>query len=115
MDYYTFSYFMSDCISTDSQITRNKENGYEILKNPYIKNNKWDFQVDPQGIRYALNEIYDRYGIPIIVVENGLGAFDTIGEDDIIEDDYRIDYLRKHIMQMEEAVNDGVKLWGYTP
>ena len=69
----------------------------------------------PKGLRYSLNEIYDRYQIPVMVVENGLGAYDEIEADGSINDDYRIDYLRSHIEQMHEAILDGVDLIGYTP
>ena len=80
-----------------------------------MKSSDWGWQIDPQGLRYALNEIYIRYGIPIMVVENGLGAVDELEEDGSIHDLYRINYLRKHILQMKEAVQDGVDLIGYTP
>lgn len=85
------------------------------LKNPYLKASDWGWQIDPQGLHYSLNEIYDRYQIPVMVVENGLGAYDKLEEDGSIQDDYRIDYLRDHIKEMKEAVKDGVDLMGYTP
>lgn len=83
--------------------------------NPYLKASDWGWQIDPKGLRYTLNEIYDRYRIPLMVVENGLGAYDKIEDDGRINDDYRIDYLREHIEQMGEALKDGVDLIGYTP
>lgn len=73
------------------------------------------WQIDPQGLRFSLNEIYDRYQIPIMIVENGLGAYDQLEADGSIHDVYRIEYLRQHIEQMHEAVLDGVDLIGYTP
>ena len=73
------------------------------------------WQIDPKGLRYSLNEIYDRYELPMMVVENGLGAYDKIEEDGSIHDSYRIDYLKQHIEQMHEAILDGVNLIGYTP
>ena len=85
------------------------------MPNPYLATSDWGWQIDPKGLRYSLNELYDRYQIPLMVVENGLGAKDTIEEDGSINDDYRIDYLRQHIQQMAEAVKDGVDLMGYTP
>ena len=85
------------------------------MKNPYLKASDWGWQIDPKGLRYTLNELYDRYQIPLMVVENGLGAYDKLEEDGSIHDSYRIDYLRQHIAQMEEAVKDGVDLMGYTP
>ena len=84
-------------------------------KNPYLESSDWGWQIDPKGLRYTLNELYGRYRIPLMVVENGLGAYDKKEEDGSIRDDYRIDYLRKHIEQMKEAVGDGVELMGYTP
>ena len=84
-------------------------------KNPYLKASDWGWQIDPIGLRYTLNEIYDRYHLPMMVVENGLGAYDVKSEDGKIHDSYRIDYLRRHIEQMAEAVKDGVDLMGYTP
>lgn len=115
VDFYTFSYYMSSTMTADTNtetVTGNLTGGY---KNPYLKMSDWGWQIDPKGLRYSLNEIYDRYRIPIMVVENGLGAKDKIEEDGSINDDYRIDYLRQHIQEMEGAVEDGVDLMGYTP
>ncbi|MCF2568797.1 family 1 glycosylhydrolase [Mediterraneibacter glycyrrhizinilyticus] len=75
----------------------------------------WGWQIAPKGLKYALNDLSDRYRLPLMVVENGLGAKDVIEEDGTINDDYRIDYLRKHIEQMKEAVDEGADLMGYTP
>jgi 6-phospho-beta-glucosidase len=94
------------------RISRNIVSG---VKNPYLKSSDWGWQIDPAGLRYTLNEIYARYGIPVMVVENGLGAFDVLEEDGSIHDGYRIDYLRQHIEEMKKAVDDGVDLIGYTP
>lgn len=116
VDFYTFSYYMTNCVSTDPQITEQSSgNVMGGVKNPYLKASDWGWQIDPQGLRYTLNEIYDRYQIPLMVVENGLGAYDKLEEDGSIHDSYRIDYLREHIKEMEEAVKDGVDLMGYTP
>ena len=84
-------------------------------KNPYLKATDWNWQIDPKGLRYTLNHVYDRYQIPIMITENGLGAFDTLEEDGSIHDSYRIQYLKEHIEQMKEAIRDGVDLIGYTP
>ncbi|MGN0144897.1 MAG: glycoside hydrolase family 1 protein [Clostridium sp.] len=115
VDYYTFSYYMSNCVSAHpediEQIGGNMSLG---LKNPYLKASDWGWQIDPIGLRTVLNKIYSRYNIPIMVVENGFGAVDEIESDGSINDDYRIDYLREHIKQMKEAVKDGVDLIGYT-
>lgn len=84
-------------------------------KNPFLKESEWGWAVDPDGLRYALNDLYGRYQVPLFIVENGLGAIDKVEADGSIQDDYRIDYLRRHIIAMEEAVEDGVDLMGYTP
>ncbi len=115
VDYYTFSYYMSTCTGNTSDGAQTAGNLVGGLKNPYLEASDWGWQIDPKGLRYTLNEIYDRYQIPLMVVENGLGAYDKIEEDGSINDDYRIEYLRKHIEQMREAVADGVDLMGYTP
>lgn len=115
VDFYTFSYYMSNCVSTDEDQAKASGNLAGGLKNPYLESSDWGWQIDPKGLRYTLNAIYDRYEIPLMVVENGLGAYDTIEDDGSINDDYRIDYLSKHIEQMKEAVKDGVDLMGYTP
>lgn len=115
VDFYTLSYYMSNCLSTHADAEKTDGNITGGNKNPYLKSSDWGWQIDPQGLRYTLNEIYDRYRIPIMVVENGLGAHDTLEADGSIHDNYRIDYLRQHIEQMAEAVKDGVNLIGYTP
>ena len=115
VDFLTFSYYMSSCQSADPAQKRGAGNIIGGAPNPYLPTSEWGWQIDPKGLRYALNELYDRYQIPLMVVENGLGAKDTIEEDGSIRDDYRIDYLRQHIQQMGEAVKDGVDLMGYTP
>ena len=107
---------MSGCVSTDENLLRTNGNLFGGVKNPYLKASDWGWQIDPVGLRYTLNELYNRYQIPLMVVENGLGAFDKQEADGSIHDPYRIDYLRAHIQQMKKAVEeDGVDLMGYTP
>jgi len=115
VDFYTFSYYMSNCVSVDPNKEKTGGNLTGGIKNPYLKASDWGWQIDPKGLRYTLNELYGRYQIPMMVVENGLGAHDKIEEDGTIRDDYRIEYLKAHIEQMAEAVKDGVDLIGYTP
>ena len=115
VDYYTFSYYMSNCASADPDLEKTSGNLMGGAKNPYLESSDWGWQIDPKGLRYTLNELYGRYQIPLMVVENGLGAYDKKEEDGSIQDDYRISYLKKHIGQMREAVADGVDLMGYTP
>lgn len=114
VDFYTFSYYMSNCISSDPNQEEIGGNLSMGLKNPYLKASDWGWQIDPKGLRWSLNNIYNRYQIPIMVVENGLGAVDTVEADGSINDDYRIEYLREHIKEMKEAIADGVDLIGYT-
>lgn len=115
VDFYTFSYYMTNCVTTEKDKEQTAGNIIGGAKNPYLEASDWGWQIDPVGLRIALNEIYARYNIPLMVVENGLGAYDKLEDDGTINDDYRIDYLRKHIEQMREAVADGVDLMGYTP
>lgn len=114
VDFYSFSYYMSNAVATGSDVEESAGNLLGGAKNPHLKASDWGWQIDPDGLRYTLKELYGRYQIPLMVVENGLGAFDTVGEDGAIHDQYRIDYLRDHIVAMERAIEDGVDLMGYT-
>ncbi len=115
VDYYTFSYYCSNCVTSKELDEKSGGNMMGGVKNPYLKASEWGWQIDPQGLRYCLNELYSRYQIPLMIVENGLGAMDKVEEDGSIHDTYRIEYLKEHILAMEEAVEDGVDLMGYTP
>ncbi len=118
VDFVSFSYYSSRCISADPEVLRNKARGNAVIQavvNPYLHSSEWGWQIDPQGLRLTLNTLYDRYGKPLFIVENGLGAADTLEADGSIHDPYRIDYMRAHIQAMLEAVNlDGIPLMGYT-
>ncbi|MDZ5757070.1 family 1 glycosylhydrolase [Carnobacterium maltaromaticum] len=114
VDYYTFSYYSSNCVTVDKDKENTAGNILGGIKNPYLKVSDWGWQIDPIGLRYVLNKLADRYGVPLMVVENGLGAADQVNQNEEIEDDYRIDYLREHIKAMDAAINDGVNLIGYT-
>lgn len=105
VDYIGFSYYMSHVA---------RENG--PADNPYLEKSDWDWPIDAVGLRWSLNYLYSMYNMPLFVVENGLGATDAAPGKGPIEDDYRIDYLRRHIHEMSLAVSeDGVDLIGYTP
>lgn len=117
VDYVSFSYYSSKVASVDPEVLKNttKDNAVFTIKNPYLKSSDWGWQIDPLGLRYTLNQIYDRYRKPMFIVENGYGAVDVPDENGYIEDDYRIDYLRDHIKAMNDAIElDGVDLIGYT-
>lgn len=114
VDFMSFSYYMSS-------IARKQKSGEETAgnlilseSNPYLEASDWGWQIDPVGLRITLNKLYDRYQVPLMVVENGLGALDKVEEDGSIHDQYRIDYLEYHVKQMYEAIEDGVDLMGYT-
>ncbi len=114
VDFIGFSYYKSRCASANPEgLETSVGNLFGGVKNPYIGSSEWGFQIDPIGLRYTMNQLYDRYHKPLFIVENGLGASDTVEEGDIINDDYRIDFLRDHIIQMKEAIADGVDLMGY--
>ena len=112
-DFYTFSYYQSVCESVTYEEKTVKGNIMGGLKNPYLEESEWGWPIDPVGLRYTLNKVYDRYRCPIMITENGLGAIDKI-EDGKIHDPYRIKYLHDHIEAMADAIKDGVDLIGYT-
>lgn len=115
VDYIGISYYMSRVASSNKE-DKEMANGniFKMLKNPYLEASEWGWQIDPVGLRYSLNTLYDRYQKPIFIVENGLGAIDTVNESGEINDDYRIGYLREHINALKEAISDGVDVIGYT-
>ena len=114
VDYVAFSYYSSRLIGTGEE-TKNVVDGNAVttLRNPYLDITAWGRQIDPVGLRVTMNDLYDRYQKPLFVVENGLGCADCPQEDGSIQDDYRIDYTRRHIRQMGEAMKDGVECMGY--
>ena len=115
VDMYTFSYYMSNCVTVKEDAEQIKGNMSLGAKNPYLKASDWGWQIDPVGLRWTLNKLAARYPhVPLMVVENGFGAFDKMEEDGSVHDPYRIDYFRAHIQAMGEAVDDGVPLIGYT-
>ncbi|WP_117170155.1 glycoside hydrolase family 1 protein [Paraliobacillus sediminis] len=114
VDFISFSYYMSFVESAGPKGDRAPGNLFSGLKNPYLESSEWGWQIDAVGLRITLNKLYDRYQIPLFIVENGLGAIDKINEDGSIDDDYRINYLREHLVEIREAINDGVDVMGYT-
>ncbi|WP_411047463.1 glycoside hydrolase family 1 protein [Treponema primitia] len=107
------SYYMSYVAQKDPSGIKTFGNIVSSVRNPYLELSEWGWPIDAVGLRIALNRIYDRYRIPVFVVECGLGAKDTAGADGTIHDDYRIDYIRRHIEAMSETIQDGVALMGY--
>lgn len=116
VDYIGFSYYASRCTSADPEVLKNFTDGniFGSVVNPYLETSEWGWTIDPKGIRITCNQIYDRYGKPLFIVENGLGAKDKLLDDDTVEDDYRIDYLDRHFAEIAEAIQDGVDIIGYT-
>lgn len=116
-DYIGLSYYMSNAVSSQAPGSGTALAGFEgSVPNPHVKASDWGWQIDPVGLRYVLNILYERYEKPLFIVENGFGAIDQAEPDGTIHDDYRIAYLRSHIEQMKNAVvEDGVDVMGYTP
>ena len=119
VDFVSFSYYMSICEAADhSKAQTGEGNLMGGVTNPYLKQSEWGWAIDPQGLRYVLNQFYDRWQKPLFIVENGLGAVDELvtqpdGTKTVL-DDYRINYLRDHLIQVGEAIEDGVPVMGYT-
>jgi len=116
-DYIGLSYYMSNAVSSAEAGSGSALSGFEgSVPNPYVKASDWGWQIDPVGLRYVLNILYERYQKPLFIVENGFGAIDVKDSKGEVNDDYRIAYLRSHIEQMKIAViDDGVEVMGYTP
>ncbi|GIM29717.1 6-phospho-beta-glucosidase [Clostridium polyendosporum] len=119
VDFISFSYYVSICETADTEKkVTGKGNLFGGVPNPYLKESEWGWQIDPKGLRFILNQFYDRYQKPLFIVENGLGAVDELIEDEkgnkTVNDDYRIKYLNDHLVQAAEAIEDGVEVMGYT-
>ncbi|AYE38998.1 glycosyl hydrolase family protein [Companilactobacillus zhachilii] len=115
VDFVSFSYYMSMVSSYDeNNLTLTAGNTIVGGKNPYLKSTDWGWTVDPVGLRISLLQLYDRYQKPLFIVENGMGAKDSLTEDKKIHDNYRIEYFKEHFREMIKAVDSGVDLLGYT-
>ncbi|MBD5461283.1 MAG: glycoside hydrolase family 1 protein [Lachnospiraceae bacterium] len=115
VDFVSFSYYLSRCISADASRETARFFGTSV-ENPYLASTQWGWPIDPQGLRLTLNRLYDRYQKPLFVAENGMGARDVLVRKDgvyTVEDDYRISYLKQHLLQVEKALEDGVDVFGY--
>lgn len=104
VDFFALSYYFTGVISAEKQSRE---------ENPYIEKSIWGWATDPKGLRHSLNQYWDRYGLPIFIAENGLGALDEVTPEGEIHDEYRINYLAAHVKEMKEAVLDGVDVFGY--
>lgn len=119
VDFISFSYYVSVCATADpAKDVKGAGNLFLGVHNPYLKESEWGWQIDPKGLRYTLNDFWDKYQKPLFIVENGLGAKDVLvikpDGTKTVEDDYRIDYLREHLLQVEEAIKDEIPVMGYT-
>ena len=115
VDFLAYSYYFTMVCGKKTTVSMDCGSIDTGYKNPYLPQTPWGWTIDPYGLRYSLNLFYDRYQMPLMIVENGLGTYDTVEEDGSIHDQYRIDYLREHIKAMKDAVElDGVDLMGYT-
>lgn len=99
----------------DQQSGANEPGVYKTFKNPNLLRTEFGWEIDPEGFRATMREMYSRYHLPLIVTENGLGAYDKLTDDGKIHDNYRIEYLRKHIEQIKLAASEGVEMMGYCP
>lgn len=116
VDYISFSYYLTHVTGKKTTGITKGLNGLDTgYKNPHLQYSDWGWGIDPKGLRFALNYLYDHWNLPVMVVENGLGAIDQL-EDGKVHDPYRIEYLKEHIREMKKAIEfDGVEVLGYTP
>jgi len=115
VDFISFSYYMTGCVTTDEELNKQaRGNILSMVPNPHLASSEWGWQIDPVGLRTLLNVLWDRYQKPLFIVENGLGAKDKPDADGVVQDDYRIAYLNDHLVQVREAMEDGVEVMGYT-
>lgn len=113
VDFISFSYYMSGVVSA-STFEKTEANLMVIGKNKYLKDTEWGWQIDPVGLRITLNELWDRYQLPLFIAENGIGVKEELDGNNTVDDAYRIDYLKSHFIQIDKALKDGVDIIGYT-
>lgn len=109
MQFLAISYYYTKIVDS----TKNTIKAFDGSQNPYLKPTPWEWRADPLGLYNSLSQYWDRYQVPLMIAENGLGALDKIEEDGSIHDEYRIEYLREHIKQLKECIKDGVDVIGY--
>ncbi|WP_296877319.1 glycoside hydrolase family 1 protein [Thomasclavelia sp.] len=114
VDFIAYSYYCSHVTGKKTKGILKGMNGLDTgYKNEFLAKSDWGWTIDPQGIRYSLNYLYDRYQLPLMIVENGLGAVDKL-ENGKVHDDYRIAYLKAHLKELEKAIElDGIPVLGY--
>ncbi|AKU79885.1 glycoside hydrolase family 1 protein [Spiroplasma turonicum] len=112
VDFISFSYYMTS-INSVEKTEEVEANLITLSKNPFLTENDWGWQIDPLGLRYILNDLWDRYNLPLLIAENGVGFKDDLTKDHKVNDNYRISYLKDHIEQLLESIKDGVNVFGY--
>ncbi|ATZ18968.1 6-phospho-beta-glucosidase [Williamsoniiplasma somnilux] len=113
VDYCGFSYYMSG--TSGEQISKENEGNLITMgKNPYLKSTEWGWQIDPIGLKIMMHELWDRYQLPLFIAENGIGVTEVLNDNNTVEDDYRIEYLKLHLQNILEAIDEGVNCFGYT-
>lgn len=114
-DWVGFSYYSSN-VMADSTVDKLASNGNIKggLKNQYLEATEWGWQIDPLGLRYLINKLYDRYNKPLFILENGIGKIEHLGDDEMVHDDYRIQYLKDHLKAIKSSIQDGCEVLGYT-
>ncbi len=115
VDFISFSYYSSSVCSSDPADQAHIKRGNMVygIDNPHLPSSKWGWIIDPVGLRISLNRLYSRYQLPLFIVENGLGAEDVMTPEGAVNDDYRIDYLRKHLLEVHKSIGDGVEVMGF--
>ena len=113
VDFYSFSYYMTNCVTAQKDAAQVSGNIMGGAKNPYLKATEWNWQIDPVGLRYTLNHVYDRYGLPIMITENGMSCFDWVSLDGKVHDPNRIDFLHRYLRSIKDAVSEGIPVLGY--
>ncbi|MGX6980106.1 glycoside hydrolase family 1 protein [Vagococcus elongatus] len=123
-DYIAFNYYNTACVTSfdlgeikegDQQKGLAIPGFFKSIENPNLPQTEFGWSIDPTGLRVTAHQIYSRYGLPLLITENGLGGRDKLEEDGTIHDNYRIDYLRQHIIELEKTIEDGVPFIGYCP
>ena len=111
-DFIGINYYQTAMVARADSSAQGQQRWYRTVPNPNVRYIDWNWAIDPDGLRYGLVQLHQRYQLPVLISENGLGAYDKL-EADGVHDDYRIDFLRRHIRACHQAITQGVQLLGY--
>lgn len=106
LDFYGFNIYqgLEDLDSTEE---------YGPYAYPGSPKTSMDWNVTPEVLYWSCRFLYERYGKPIMITENGMSSFDWVSLDGKVHDPNRIDFLHRYLRSIKDAVSEGIPVLGY--